>query len=98
MVGSGSAWIRNFWLDPDAELGKFRAGPGSRINHSGSTTLLNPLVLQHFSTEIYSSKLVVATPLPPSFYSLFGVVPSGRSCEEPLLPGLNSVYVGFQSD
>ena len=64
MVGSGSAWIRNFWLDLDAELGKFRAGPGSGINHSGSTTLLNPLVL-HFSTEIYSSKLVVATPFPP---------------------------------
>ena len=33
--GSGSAWIRNFHLDP--ELGKFKAGSG--INHSGSATL-----------------------------------------------------------
>ena len=40
-VGSGSAWIRNFCLDPDLdpELGKFKDGSG--INHSGSTTLLN---------------------------------------------------------
>ena len=37
-VGSGSAWIRNFCLDPDPELGKFRAGSGSGINHFGSTT------------------------------------------------------------
>ena len=35
--GSGSAWIRNFCLDPDLELRKFRAGSG--INHFGSTTL-----------------------------------------------------------
>ena len=36
------AWIRirNFCLDPDPELGKFKAGSGSGINHSGSTTLL----------------------------------------------------------
>ena len=42
-VGSGSAWIRNFCLDPDPELGKFRAGSGSGINHSRSTTLLVPV-------------------------------------------------------
>ena len=34
---SGSAWIRNFCLDP--ELGKFIAGHVSGINYSGSTTL-----------------------------------------------------------
>ena len=33
--GSGSAWIRNFCLDP--ELGKFKAESG--INNSGSATL-----------------------------------------------------------
>ena len=27
-------------LDPDLELGKFKAGSGSGINHSGSTTLV----------------------------------------------------------
>ena len=27
-------------LDPDSELGKFKAGSRSGINHSGSTTLL----------------------------------------------------------
>ena len=37
-LGSGSAWIRNFCLDP--ELGKFKAGSGSGINHSGSSTLV----------------------------------------------------------
>ena len=26
-------------LDPDPELGKFKAGSGSEIDHSGSTTL-----------------------------------------------------------
>ena len=43
-VGSGSAWIRNFCLDPDLdpELGKFKAGSGSGINSLGSTTL--PLI------------------------------------------------------
>ena len=39
--GSGSAWIRNICLDPDPELGKFKAGSGSRINHSGSTNTVN---------------------------------------------------------
>ena len=38
-AGSGSAWIRNFCLDPDPELGKFKAGSGSGINSLGSTTL-----------------------------------------------------------
>ena len=28
-------------MDPDPELRKFRAGSGSRINHSGSTTLVD---------------------------------------------------------
>ena len=32
--------IRNFCLDPDSELGNFKAGSGSGINHSGSATLL----------------------------------------------------------
>ena len=35
---NNKGWIRNFCLDPDAELGKFRAGSG--INNFGSTTLL----------------------------------------------------------
>ena len=39
LVGSGSGWIRNFCLDPDLELRKFKDGSGSGINHSGSTTL-----------------------------------------------------------
>ena len=40
LPGSGSAWIQNFCLDPDPELGKFRFGSGTRkINHSGPTTL-----------------------------------------------------------
>ena len=29
----------NFCLDPDPELGKFKAGSGSGINHYGSATL-----------------------------------------------------------
>ena len=40
-VGSGSAWIQNFCLDPDPELGKFKAGSGSGINSFGSTTLVS---------------------------------------------------------
>ena len=32
--------IRNFCLDSDPEIGKFRAGSGSGINHPESTTLL----------------------------------------------------------
>ena len=28
-------------MDPDPELGKFKAGSGSGINHSGSATLKN---------------------------------------------------------
>ena len=40
---NNKGWIRNFCLDPDAELGKFRAESGSGINHFGSTTLLNVL-------------------------------------------------------
>ena len=36
--GSRSAWIQNFCLDQ--ELGKFKAGSGSGINHSGSTKLI----------------------------------------------------------
>ena len=34
-----TGWIRNFCLDPDPELGKFKAGSGSGINSFGSTTL-----------------------------------------------------------
>ena len=71
MVGSGSAWIQNFWLDPDAELGKFRAGPGSGINYSEFTTLLNPLV---FFTFQYGNILLntrCGDPPPPLF--LFSV-------------------------
>ena len=36
-AGAGSAWIRNFCLDP--ELRKFKAGSG--INHSGSARLIS---------------------------------------------------------
>ena len=40
----GCIRIRNFCLDPDLdpdpELGKFRAGSGSGINHSGPTALV----------------------------------------------------------
>ena len=32
-------WIR-IHMDPDPELGKFRAGSGFEINHFGSTTLI----------------------------------------------------------
>ena len=39
-LGSGSAWIWNFCLDQDPELGKFKVRSGSGINHSGSPTLL----------------------------------------------------------
>ena len=40
--GSGSAWIWKFCLDPDPKLGKFKAkaGSGSGINRSVSTTLI----------------------------------------------------------
>ena len=38
--GSGSAWIRNFCLDPDPDLGKFKSGSGSGMIYSGSATLL----------------------------------------------------------
>ena len=34
------AWIRIFSLDPDQELGKFKAGSGYGINSFGSTTLV----------------------------------------------------------
>ena len=44
-MGSGFAWIRNFCLDPDPELGKLKTGSGFGINHSGSTTLLLSLLL-----------------------------------------------------
>ena len=42
LPGRNIGWIRirNFCLDPDPELGKFKAGSGSGINHFGSTTLV----------------------------------------------------------
>ena len=42
-VRSGSAWIRNFSLDP--ELRKLRAGSGSGINNYGSTNWFNYLLI-----------------------------------------------------
>ena len=41
-------WIRNFCMDPDPDLGKFKAGSGSGINHSGSATLL---LTQHHDSQ-----------------------------------------------
>ena len=38
-------WIR-FRIVPDPELGKFKAGSGSGINHSGSTTLVKSKNIQ----------------------------------------------------
>ena len=35
--------VRNFCLDPDPELGKFKAGSGSGINSFGSTTLVKTI-------------------------------------------------------
>ena len=40
LINIGLIWIRNFCLDLDPELGKFKAGSGSGINHSGSPTLI----------------------------------------------------------
>ena len=53
-VGSGSAWIWNFCLepDPDPELGKFKAGSESGINISGSTTLPVIMLFWFFYTSI----------------------------------------------
>ena len=48
-------WIRNFCLDPDPELGKFRAGSG--INHSGSTTLVDGL--QFFDSHQLKNREVI---------------------------------------
>ena len=50
--GSWSAWIRNFGLDPNPELGKFKAGSGSGINHYGSTTLLKTITFVHYLINI----------------------------------------------
>ena len=50
---SGSAWIQNFFLDPDPELGKFKAGSGfgSGRNHSGSATLELSAVINTFGQK-----------------------------------------------
>ena len=53
---SGSAWIRNFCLDPDSELGKFKAGPGSGINSFGSTTLVI-IVLKIYTGTVSKKKI-----------------------------------------
>ena len=61
-VGSGSAWIRNFCLDTDPELGKFRAGSGSGINQSGSTTLLErtvPVPVPHLTYLGFMTKVPI---------------------------------------
>ena len=44
--------IRNFCLDQDPELGKFRAGSECGINHSGSTTLIRLATVYSGSTTL----------------------------------------------
>ena len=43
--------IRNFCLDQDPELEKFRAGSECGINHSGSTTVTTLLLMELVEPE-----------------------------------------------
>ena len=68
-------WIRNLCLDPDPELGKFKAG--SEINHSGSATLI---VFQAFHWPIYNALLWISPDLLKIFQNFAHRILQAASC------------------